>query len=119
MTDDGRAGALLRAGLYTRPFLVMGGWVLGVTHLRFWMGVGTWGFTHLPAPRFGFRVWVLGFSQHWTEGYFSRDTYGSTKSQLPDAVVVVVVALATRCAIHVALACIAQTPSSLYVRTGT
>ena len=53
-----------QAGLYTRPFLVMGGWVLGVTHLRFRMGMGTWVFTHLPAPRFGFRVWVLGISQH-------------------------------------------------------
>ena len=42
----------------------MGGWVLGVTHLRFRMGMGTWVFTHLPVPRFGFRVWVLGISQH-------------------------------------------------------
>ena len=56
--------ATARPGLYTRPFLVMGGWVLGVTHLRFRMGMGTWVFTHLPAPRFGFRVWVLGISQH-------------------------------------------------------
>ena len=42
----------------------MGGWVLGVTHLRFRMGRGTWVFTHLPVPRFGFWVWVLGISQH-------------------------------------------------------
>ena len=26
--------------------------------------MGTWVFTHLPVPRFGFRVWVLGISQH-------------------------------------------------------
>ena len=37
---------------------------MGVTHLRFRMGMGTWVFTHLPVPRFGFRVWVLGISQH-------------------------------------------------------
>ena len=46
------------------PLFGMGGWVLGVTHLRFRMGMGTWVFTHLPVPRFGFRVWVLGISQH-------------------------------------------------------
>ena len=46
------------------PLFGMGGWVLGVTHLRFRMGMGTWVFTHLPVPRFGFWVWVLGISQH-------------------------------------------------------
>ena len=46
------------------PLFGVGGWVLGVTHLRFRMGMGTWVFTHLPVPRFGFRVWVLGISQH-------------------------------------------------------
>ena len=40
------------------------GWVSGVTHLRFSMGVGTWVGTHLSFANCGYRVWVSGATRY-------------------------------------------------------
>ena len=48
-------------GLFTRPPLVMGGWVsvvhAVVTRREFWMGVGGWVGTHLLTRSSGYQVW--------------------------------------------------------------